>query len=68
MSSAISFVVKVFLLSAAVAVAIKFGAPRLVVPMTPAIALTFVLLPVVLMAGLLVGRAWRTRSTFQRQP
>ncbi|MEB3359292.1 MAG: hypothetical protein VKK04_21380 [Synechococcales bacterium] len=67
MSSAISFVAKVFLLSAALAVGIKFVAPRLAVPMTPAIALVMVLLPTILMAALLMGRLWRNPFTVQRQ-
>ena len=54
------FIVKVLAISAAIAILIKFGGPSLVIPATPAIALTIVLLPTVIMA---IALGWRYVTT-----
>ncbi|WP_199249209.1 hypothetical protein [[Phormidium] sp. ETS-05] len=53
------FVVKVILASGAISLAIVTGGPALNIPATSAIALTLVLLPPLLIAGILGLRAWQ---------
>jgi hypothetical protein len=50
----VSFILKVLLASAAISVVIKSIGPRLEIPATTSVVLTFVLLPTVLM-GLALG-------------
>ncbi|MBD0266773.1 hypothetical protein [Pseudanabaena sp. FACHB-2040] len=58
MNASPGFVFKVFGLSAAIAFAIKFLAPKLEIPATASVSLLMVLLPVIAMAGLL---AWQLK-------
>ncbi|NJN88159.1 MAG: hypothetical protein HC881_20025 [Leptolyngbyaceae cyanobacterium SL_7_1] len=57
MNSSVSLVLKVLVLSAGLAIAIKYGAPHLPFPANPAnaIVLAIVLLPSLVMAAILVG-------------
>lgn len=58
------FIVKVTAISAGVAILIKFGGPRLAIPATPAIALTIVLLPTIVMA---IALGWRGQMTANKR-
>lgn len=60
MNSKLSIVLKVFILSAASAVAIKYLAPYLEIPATPTNALVTVFLPAVVM---ILALAWRSTKT-----
>lgn len=60
MADILSFLGKIIAASAAIAILIKYGAPYLSIPATPATALTFVLLPTVGMVAVMV---WRSQSS-----
>jgi hypothetical protein len=60
MASQITFVLKVLLLSAGLAVAIRYLAPLLNVPATAVTALVMVLVPMLIVA---IGLGWRSRHT-----
>jgi membrane protein implicated in regulation of membrane protease activity len=62
MNNPLQFIVKVFLLSALISIAIKYGGPWLRIPASPAIALIAVFLPSVLVAMVLMWRWQRMRS------
>jgi len=65
MTSKVNFVLKIVVLSAVLAAAIKYLGPYLAIPATSAIALTLVLLPTLLMAVALAWRAWQSQSQQQ---
>jgi hypothetical protein len=58
MDNQINFVFKVLLISAGLAAAIRYLAPRLNIPATPVNALIMVFLPMLLVA---IGLGWRSR-------
>lgn len=62
MESNLGFVLKVMVLSALIAIAIKFWGPMLVVSATPENVLFVVLLPTFTLAMALGWRAWQQRS------
>jgi membrane protein YdbS with pleckstrin-like domain len=57
------FILKLLIISAAISVAIKYGAPWLNIPATSAVALVFVLTPSFVLGGILLWRGWQ----FQKQ-
>jgi hypothetical protein len=62
MGTNLGFVVKVMVISALIAIAIRFGGPLLVVQATPETVLFVVLFPSVALGMALGWRAWRLRS------
>ena len=62
MNSQTVFILKVLMLSAGISVLIKYGCPVLSIPATPAIALTLVFLPTLLVAIALWWRSSMARS------
>jgi membrane protein YdbS with pleckstrin-like domain len=53
------FVLKLLVISAVIAAAIKYVVPFLQIPATATVALVFVLSPTILMAGALAWRRWQ---------
>lgn len=62
MDTKLNTILKVFLLSAALAFAIKYLAPGLNIPATAANALIAILLPSTVMAIALVARLWQWKG------
>lgn len=53
------FILKLLIISAALSVAIKYGAPLLKIPATSEVALVLVLTPSILLGMVLLWRGWR---------
>jgi hypothetical protein len=61
------FILKLLIISAAISVAIKYGAPWLNIPATSTVALVFVLTPSFMLGGLLIWRGWQQQQKQQNQ-